>query len=113
MACSATLPAGPLPLNKWNKNGKGLLPILVSPRFPPEWEASDVEGTGFCSLFPIFPPHTLVTQKQIFSREHSGKRRLLLAFAPFLARPREVFAILARVPRHGARIGKSLMIDPL
>jgi hypothetical protein len=69
---------------------------------------------GFCSLFPGFR-HNGLARKIDFriSREHSDKRLLLLALGSLLARPREEFANLARAARREARIGKSLMIDPL
>src|SRR5258708_38781868 len=61
----------------------------------------------------MFSPHPPREDIFLFSREHSDKRPLLLAFAPFLARPREEFANPAWAARREAVIGKSLMIGPL
>jgi len=86
-------------------------PVLVSHNFPPQWEASDAEGMGFCSRFPGFRHDGLARKIDFrFSREHSGKRLLLLALGSFLARSSRIWCGLRGV-RLG--IGKSLMIDPL
>jgi len=68
---------------------------------------------GFRSLFPMFPPHTLASKNNICFSRAFRKKTAPAGFCTIFASAREAFATLGGAPRHGARIGKSLMVAPL
>src|SRR5258708_28082717 len=95
------------------KTGEGQPAVLDCRRFPPGWEASNVEGTGFGSPFPMFPslrPREEINFRFFASFPTKDCSRWLLGHSSRTIR--EAFANPARVLRREAGIGRSFIIDP-